>query len=141
MKINLILLTAVFFFLFFSCSDPVSQTEKEATVKTLVEGTLLAGTHILFWDGTDKNEQFVSEGTYYVLLYTQALTYPEYRITALAGGTGKTNESPIKYIDNMPAITGIEYADPDTFHIEDGTNIRFTLDEDTGIRLTIRNRE
>jgi hypothetical protein len=141
MKINRILYIALPFFLFFNCSNPVSEDEKEATVKTIIEGTLLAGTHILFWDGTDKNNKYVSAGTYYVLLYTQALTYPEYRITALPGGTGKTNESPIKYIDNMPATTGIEYADPDTFHVEDGTNIHFTLDEDTPIRLTIRNRE
>ena len=140
MKIKVIFLIGIFFLLF-SCSDPVSDAEKEATVKTLVEGTLLAGTHIAFWDGTDKNDKFASAGTYYVMLYTQELTYPVYPITALPGGTGETNESPVKYIDNMPATTGIEQADPDTFHIQDGTNIFFTLDESTGIRLTIRNRE
>ena len=141
MKLNRLLYIALPLFLFCNCSDPVSEAEKEATVKTLVEGTLLTGTHILFWDGADKNNKFVSAGTYYAMLYTQELTYPEYRITALSGGAGKTNESPIQYIDNMPATTGIEYADPDTFYVEDGTNIHFTLDEDMPIRLTIRNRE
>lgn len=125
----------------FECSNPVSEKEKEATVKTIVEGTLLPGTHIRFWDGTDNNNKTVSAGNYFVMLYTQELTYPLYRITALAGGTGNSNESQTKYIDNSPPITGIEKADPDTFYVEDGTNIHFTLAEETGVRLTIRNKE
>jgi hypothetical protein len=134
---------SIFLFIgfFLGCSDPISDKEKEDTVKILVERTLLPGTHIRFWDGTDENEKTVPAGNYFVMLYTQEFTYPLYRITALAGGTGKSNESPTQYIPNSPPITGIEKADPDTFYVEDGTNIYFTLAEETGVRLTIRNRE
>jgi hypothetical protein len=136
-----IFISGMLLFFIIGCSDPVSKEEKEATVRTIIEGTLLEGTHIAFWDGKDNNKKSVSAGTYYVMLHTEELTYPFYQITALPGGTGQSNESSVKYIANHPGLTCIEYADPDTFYIEDGTNIHFSLEKDIGVRLTIRDRD
>jgi hypothetical protein len=136
-----ILSCLLWFLLIIGCRQPLSEQEKEAIVKTLVQQPLPSGEYVLFWDGTDEKDQFVPAGTYYARLYSRDFTY-QIEMTALAGGTGVSNDSTV-YNGVIQPLTKLEQNRPNPFYIQDGTNIPFTIDEQTAnttVQLTIRNR-
>jgi len=123
-----------------TCSDPTSSDK--AIVKILIPGRLfLEGEYVIFWDGTNKKNEFVPAGTYYARLYSRDFT-EQLEITALAGGTGLPNGIPGLTGVAMPqAWTELKQNAPNPFRIQDGTNIPFTLSDDVTIELTIRDKE
>ncbi|MFH1942202.1 MAG: hypothetical protein ABIL68_08850 [bacterium] len=141
-RFNRLLLSCLLWFLIIiGCRQPLSEQEKDAIVKTLVEGILPSGEYILFWDGTDENDQFVPVGTYYARLYSRDFTY-QIEMTAKEGGTGVSNRDEL-INEGLQPLTKLEQNRPNPFNIQDGTNIPFTIDDQTAnttVQLTIRNR-
>lgn len=125
---------------FVRCSDPLSADE--GVVRELFRGLLPMGRYSVFWDGTDDGGNLLSAGTYYVRLESRDFTY-QIEMTATAGGTGEDN-SDSYYVDEHQGLTNLAQNVPNPFQIEDGTNIRFTIDQATEsvtVILTIRDRE
>ena len=99
------------------------------------------GSYIKFWNGKNKQDQYVPAGTYWVQLYTTEFTF-QLPMTVFEGGTGHSNYAEDFYEGNPAAtLTLLESVEPDTFFVEDGTNIHFTLGNGTSLRLTIRDKE
>lgn len=130
---------SIFLLILFGCSNPLSEEEEKAVVKTLVSGTLPLGEYVVFWDGTDEKNQSVPPGTYYARLYSRNFTH-QIEMTALEGGKGISNDSSYSN-PGIQLITQLKQNHPNPFYIKDGTNIPFTLSEEVSVQLTIRNKK
>ena len=135
-KFIVILLAAV---LVITCGKTATEQNKDAVVKTLFSGTLGQGRYVIFWDGTNDNNQFVAEGTYYARLWARDFTF-QITLNAQAGGTGVSNDSSLA--DPGPyALPQMDQNVPNPFKVQDGTNIPFNLDGTYAVELTIRDQE
>ena len=125
------------------CSDPMSEEEARAIVKTIIPGWPLDyGEHTIFWDGTDDNNKLLPAGTYYARLRSNDFT-DQVEMTAIDGSKGAYNDS-TNYLRIQQFITYMEQNRPNPFHIKDGTNIRFLIsiyDAEKTFELTIRNKK
>jgi hypothetical protein len=132
---------SLFFFslVILGCSNPLSEQDKKAIVKTLISEYCPAGEYVVFWDGTNDKNQRMPAGTYYARFLTQEFTF-FIKMTALEGGTGVSNDSSL-YIDTYQPITNLEQNDPEPFYIKDGTNIPFKLSYPATVELTVRTKE
>jgi len=120
-----------------TCSDPTSSDK--AIVRILISGPIAEGEYVIFWNGTNKKDEYVPAGTYWVRLYTRDFT-EQIEITALQGGTGVLNDSTVW--NPMPyAWSELKQNSPNPFRIQDGTNIPFTLADDMTIELTVRDKK
>jgi len=97
------------------------------------------GSYVVFWNGKNEKNEYVTPGTYYARLYSRNFTHQE-EMTALEGGTGVSNDSSY-YSKEIQLITLLKEITPNPFKIQDGTNIPFTLDESQTIQLTIRDKK
>jgi hypothetical protein len=123
-----------------SCSDPLSEEEKQAIVRNVYTGFLEAGQYSFFWDGHDEDNKAMPAGTYYARLTSRDFTH-QIEMTALEGGTeGVFNDSSYAVPGYQP-ITQLLQNHPNPFRIKEGTNIPFTLNVNITVELTIRNKE
>jgi len=139
--INGFLIAVLTGILWTACSDPLSEEDEKHTVLMLIEGSMPQGSYVKFWNGKNKEDQYVPAGTYWVRLYTTEFTFQQ-PMKVLDGGTGRSNFAEDFYEgDPAATLTLLESVEPDTFYVEDGTNIRFTLGTATSLRLSIRDKE
>jgi len=129
----------VFFGIIAGCSDPMSEEDKKALVKTVVDGYLPPGEYQVFWDGTNKDRQQVSAGTYWARLTSRNFTL-QITMTALEGGRqGVSNDSSWFSPGDQPADQLLQNH-PNPFAIREGTNIPFTLRDSATVQLIVRNK-
>ena len=140
-RIRFIIIILIGILIFIQCSDPVSEEDEKNVIATLIEGSVYQGSYIIFWDGKDKNDNFVPAGTYYARLYSRDFTF-QLEMVVMEGSSGQSNNHESIYLEDPGATLNVlEKIDPDNFYVQDGTNIHFTLNQNNSIRLTIRNKE
>ncbi|HDQ44828.1 MAG TPA: hypothetical protein ENN17_04905 [bacterium] len=129
--------------LFFSCSDPLSDRDKRTLVRTLIEGSIDPGKYVIFWDGRDKQREWVAPGEYVCKFWTRDYGQ-QIEMKALAGDPDRPprlNDSTLVAMPPVPLHFLLEKNRPDPFHVNEGTNIPFDIPYRAAVRLTIHRKE
>lgn len=140
-SIILLIIGASLFSLY--CDDPLSEEQKETLVRTLVQGPVQRGNYSIFWDGRNDADKRLSEGTYICNFYTQDYGH-QVTMTALAGGSTNAAESndSTEYSEvPLPLHYELDQNSPNPFYINEGTNILFSIPENSSIQITIHKQE
>lgn len=137
LKTLIVLFVILLFFL--SCSDPLSEEDKETLVRTLIEGSIEAGQYVIFWNGKDEKKNLLSGGQYLCKFYTRDYG-DELEMTALpVDSTRKVayNDSTIIAAPPTPLHFELAKVSPNPFYINEGVNIAFDVPYRASILLTI----
>ena len=122
-----------------SCSDPLSEEDKDTLVRTLIEGSIDPGKYVIFWNGKDKNKNLLGGGNYICKFYTRDYG-DEIELTALPVDSSRRivyNDSTLIAMPPIPLHFVLEQNRPDPFYINEGTNIIFDVPYRASILLTI----
>lgn len=119
-----------------SCKNPLKDEQKKEKILELVNDYIpQSGFYVFFWDGKDKNKEYIDPGEYIVLLEIKSWQDQE-MITAQGGGKpGKNDNS--HYEPGYWLYHDLLEPEPNPFQIESGVNIPVRLKEAAWIVIRI----
>ena len=135
-KLSLFLMIIFVIVTTITCSNPFEEeTLKEEVIVLLHEYLGESGRYVIYWDGKDKNDKYISPGKYIYLLDIKGVQDQDY-LRALEGGKpGENNEG--HFEPGVWTHTELQPAYPDPFKVYAGINIPFLLSVPGTVKLTI----
>ena len=137
MKKNLlIILFAGIAFLTMQCENPLKEEDKKERVITLVDSYFAeSGRWIFYWDGRNKDGEYVELGDYIVFLDTRDISDQE-TITAIKGGKEDENNQ-ARFEIGYWLSNDLEKPFPDPFRVKSGINIPVILSGEAHVKIII----
>ncbi|MBN1480337.1 hypothetical protein JXA70_08710 [candidate division KSB1 bacterium] len=136
-KIILACFVVVSILISIQCSNPFKSEEKKELVNYFFNDILeLTGRYVLYWDGKDNNNNYITPGRYIIVLIIKDWQDQLY-VTAEPGGKVGANDKS-HFEPGYWQFNELEPTDPDSsFQIQAGVNIRFLLAEPAHVRINI----
>lgn len=136
-KSILIALIALLSFIWLSsCKNPFKdEQKKEMVIKLIDEYFSASGQYIFFWDGKNKNNEYIEPGEYIVILEIKNWQDQEYMTAERGGKEGRNDNS--HYEPGYWNYDDLLEPDPNPFQIMSGVNIPVRLSEPAHLTLRI----